>query len=368
MQEECKFFTKWVEEVKVCYNVTWFDDYLDCEINCFDCNKKIRFGDKVEINCILCSGEHYTVCGECNETKKTTRKMVIWDLFGGGQNSVYKTLKEFDLLNEYEIYTFDITPPQHDNQYCLDLSQDINVVIKELEKFPRPHIITSSPLCQSFSTVVSMKGGGTCFWKYNEDKTLLIERSKEEFEELKSGFTRKFIADKQLEIKRLGQKCIDNTIELIKHFKPKFWYIENPHKSLMWKYITLNKADWFNESPKYLNKALYGHYGFAIHKPTIFLSNIKMNLKSKKIPKMWDTFVDKDNVKWIYIVGKPEIKTRYTNGRSFMIARLNQLATNKEDFVEYGSDKKFSESGPASAIPHKLIKEILSYFKEKKYD
>lgn len=287
-------------------------------------------------------------------------KKIIFDFFGGGQNSVFNTLKEFNLLNEYEIYTFDITPPQHNKQYYLDLSQDINIIIKELEKFPKPDIITASPLCQSFSCILSMKGGGTCFWKLNNDKTLLIEREREEFNKLKSGFTAKLDADKQLEIKILGQKCIDNTIELIKHFQPKYYYIENPASSLMWKYITLNKKDWFNENPKYLNKANYGQYGFLINKPTIFLSNTKMELKNKKIPKMWDIYTDENNIKWAYIKDRPDVKTKYQNSRSFMIASLNKLI-NKEQYTNYGSDKKFSESGPASAIPHKLIKHILSY-------
>ena len=288
-------------------------------------------------------------------------KKIIWDLFGGGQNSVYKTIKEYNLLEEYEVYTFDITKPQHSKQFVLDLASDN--VIEELSKFPKPDIITASPLCQSFSIILSMKGGGTCFWKLNEDKTLLVERSIEEFERIKSGFTKQLFANKQLEIKRLGERCINNTIKIIDYFKPKYFYIENPTSSLMWKYITLNQKDWFEKEPKkYLNKSSYIHYGFVIHKPTIFLSNVKMDLKHNRAPKLWDIMVDENGKKWSYIVHKPEVRCPYKNSRSFVIASLNQLI-NKDEYTHHGSKQEFSESGPASAIPHKLIYEILKCFK-----
>jgi hypothetical protein len=39
---------------------------------------------------------------------------------------------------------------------------DIVKLFKSL-KVPKPDIITSSTLCQSFSNVLSLVGGGTCF-------------------------------------------------------------------------------------------------------------------------------------------------------------------------------------------------------------
>ena len=38
----------------------------------------------------------------------TYPKIVVWDLFGGGQNSVYEALKDNSV---YDIYTFDVTKP-----------------------------------------------------------------------------------------------------------------------------------------------------------------------------------------------------------------------------------------------------------------
>ena len=119
------------------------------------------------------------------------------------------------LLELYDIYTFDITEPIHDQQFKIDLAQDH--IVEKFKQFPKPDIIVASPLCQSFSCVLNMKGGGTCFWKFNDAKTKLIERSVKEFEALKSGFTKNLKADVQLFIKRLGQKWIDNTIALLNH-------------------------------------------------------------------------------------------------------------------------------------------------------
>ena len=209
------------------------------------------------------------------------KKKIIWDLFGGGQNSVFLTLKDLGLLKFYDVYTFDITEPIHDKQFKIDLAQ--NNIIEIFSQFPEPDIIVASPLCQSFSCVLNMKGGGTCFWKFNKNKTKLIERSIKEFELLKSGFTKNLKADVQLFIKRLGQKCIDNTIELIKHYKPKYWYIENPRQSLMWKYIQLNRKDFFDSENQYFNECSYGKYGYFTTKATIFLSNVPMNLMKGKI-------------------------------------------------------------------------------------
>jgi hypothetical protein len=70
-------------------------------------------------------------------------------------------LQEAKLLDIFDIYTFDITEPTRKKHYKLDLSQDN--IVEIFEKFPKPDIIVASPLCQSFSCVLNMKGGGTCF-------------------------------------------------------------------------------------------------------------------------------------------------------------------------------------------------------------
>lgn len=305
------------------------------------------------------------------------KKKVIWDLFGGGQNSVFHTLKEYNLLDKYEILTFDVTDPIHNNQFKVDLSQ--KNIVELFKKYPKPDIIVSSPLCQSFSCVLNMKGGGTCFWKLNKTKTKLIERSVKEFEELKNGFTKNLKADVQLFIKRLGKKCIDNTIELIKYYQPKYFYIENPKHSLMWKYIKLNRKDFFNDFEMFLNEASYGKYGYFTTKSTFFLSNVKMNLKKGKIDPPYH-IEEIDGQKYYVLNDDSSIKMRRDlDSRMMGIAHLNKIIKARKaksgmgamDFIQRGqspnqknkkSNEQICESGPASAIPHKLINEIISYF------
>ena len=304
-------------------------------------------------------------------------KLIVWDLFGGGQNSVYLSLKEANRLDFYDVYTFDITEPIHDQQFKIDLAQDH--IVEKFKQFPKPDIIVASPLCQSFSCVLNMKGGGTCFWKFNEDHTKLIERSVNEFEALKSGFTKNLKADVQLFIKRLGQKCIDNTIALIQHYQPRYWYIENPKQSLMWKYIQLNRSDWFDPLKYYLNETSYGKYGYFTTKATIFLSNVPMNLLKGKIEPPYT--IETINGEKYYVL-KDDVKTKVRfdlDSRMIGLASVNKMIKARNvksgmgamDFIQrkntpHQKNKKtneqISESGPASAIPHSLIQAIFSHF------
>lgn len=51
-------------------------------------------------------------------------KKVIWDLMGGGCNSLRKALKTKHILNKYDVYTFDIVKQSNGfNNIVLDLSK-----------------------------------------------------------------------------------------------------------------------------------------------------------------------------------------------------------------------------------------------------
>ena len=271
-------------------------------------------------------------------------KLIIWDLFGGGQNSIYHTVKEFNL--PFEVFTFDITEPTRQQHIKQDLTVDN--IIEVLAQYPKPDIIVASPLCQSFSQVLQMKGGGTCFWK--KENGLLVERSVAEFEQLKSGFTKYLNANTQLQIKRIGEKCINNTLRIIEHFKPQFWYIENPANSLMWYYIMNNKQEWlFKNGPVYTNKTFYNNYGFIIQKATIFLSNIDLHLKHEKINYKFDKEVI-NNVVYYKLDGVKQ-------SRSGLVKNLNkQFANNSK------TTKDNKEADSRSAIPYRLLADILTQF------
>lgn len=275
-------------------------------------------------------------------------KKIIWDLFGGGVNSVYHALKNND---DFEVYTFDLVPEtEHQNQHVIDLSKKFQDLKEYFSKLPKPDIIVASPLCQSFSSVLTMKGGGTCFWEYeNESKTSLKERSIENFNLLKSGFTKNLKSEKQLFLKRLGEKCINNTIDLIKEFKPKYFYIENPKNSLIWKYIQFNRNDFF-KNDFIFNKCFYSAYGYSQPKPTIFLSNINFELDNtnhlKKITENgYKIFVDK-------------------NGNQVSKMRNGDRLDPKNRTAKFKTQGTFQakEAALVSHIPKKLIRTIFEKF------
>ncbi|KNG79510.1 C5 methylase (MAV1virus-like) protein [Mycoplasma sp. HU2014] len=305
-------------------------------------------------------------------------KIIVWDLFGGGQNSVYNSINENEKIRDlFEVYTWDVTEPTREHHYKLDLSSDD--IVELFKGYPKPDIIVASPLCQSFSCVLSMKGGGTPFWKLNENKDLVIERSVEEFEQLKNGFTKNLKADVQLFIKRLGQKCLDNTIELIKYYKPKLFYIENPKNSMMWKYIKLNRKDFFDENNHFLNEASYGKYGFLTTKATYFYSNLRLELKKGRIePPYYVKEIDGE--KYYVLKDDESVKLkRDLDSRMIGLASISKIIKARKvksgmgamDFIQRSKtpvqknkmvNEQICEAGPASAIPHDLVNDIFEQF------
>ncbi len=76
----------------------------------------------------------------------------------------------------------------------------------------------------------------------------------------------------------LGESTIGATIKIINHFKPRVWVIENPQTSLTWKF---QRHHWdFHGHENLTNYASYDA-NFSL-KPTIFKSNIKLSLKTKR--------------------------------------------------------------------------------------
>lgn len=184
-------------------------------------------------------------------------KIIVWDLFGGDNCSVRKSLDD----SIYEIYTFDIK-----NGY--DLSNDISY----LDSFPKPDIITASPPCESWS-IADCAGR---IW--NNDLTLKDENYYYEYNK-NCQPNKKRCYLKKVKSAELAIKLIVNTTFIINKYKPKYWYIENPQSSLIWKYIKVN-----NLILGFDNIAWYGTYDLSFSKkPTNFLSNINLNLRKEKV-------------------------------------------------------------------------------------
>ena len=213
----------------------------------------------------------------------------VWNMFGGLNNSVRIAIN--DILNPdgkdneklYDILTFDILEKdKHGNtNIVLDLTQDFEKLKVILSKFPKPDIITGSPMCNAFSQARRLPNGNHCFVK--DDNGTMLLRTKESLlyedgRNKRNGITN---YDKMVVTRTNGMKAITNLIRIIEYFKPKYFYIENPKNSMMWDYIrqTLTSST-FNIDDLYLNSTYYGNYGSVYVKPTTFLSNINLELNT----------------------------------------------------------------------------------------
>lgn len=76
----------------------------------------------------------------------------------------------------------------------------------------------------------------------------------------------------------IGESTIGATIEIINHFSPKVWVIENPQTSKTWEF---QRNHWNFKGNE--NLAYYSSYDKNFSKkPTIFKSNIELKLKKEK--------------------------------------------------------------------------------------
>ena len=215
--------------------------------------------------------------------------MTIWALFDSGNGCYYKVAKEMGI----ECLSFGIDIESKNNHFIeLDLSNfsrlfGTDELFTVLDKYKKPDLIIASPPCESWSIASAMSEGNACW------KTIFFDNlfgrlpitdfaiwKKFEYKNKQYNFEKQFI-------KRInGELCTFNLIEIIKKYQPKYWVIENPATSKIWNYIT----EVLDFNLPYKNKTYYSDYGFDIQKPTIFASNIFLNLsKQGKASKIrWD--------------------------------------------------------------------------------
>lgn len=141
-----------------------------------------------------------------------------------------------------------------------------------MSSLPKPDIILASPPCESWS-------GADCNGKMCrsiDDKYTWIVKNRKFYEEYnKTCHPVKHRFFEQKERGRIiGESTVGATIMIIEHFKPKVWIIENPKTSKTWEFQE-NHWNFIGE----MNATYYSTYdnSFSL-KPTIFKSNIKLNL------------------------------------------------------------------------------------------
>lgn len=212
------------------------------------------------------------------------KKLILWALFDDGNCSYKKSIqKYFD--GEFEVHCIGINNKPFDDSvnykyHKIDLSLTNFGLLRELSKLPKPDIILASPPCESWSTADC---GGRMFMSI--DKEWWHVKNRDFYNEYNKKCHpvkhRQFL---QKETSRIvGENTIGATIMIIEHYakrnKKLIWAIENPATSKTWEY---QKEHWCFRF--YENKTYYSCYDKTFSpKPTIFKSNIKLNLKDKKI-------------------------------------------------------------------------------------
>lgn len=150
-------------------------------------------------------------------------------------------------------------------------------MLKQLKELPHPDVILASPPCESWS---GADCGGRMITKIDKNGDIYIHSSKyyDEYNKTCHPVKRRYFIQKE-KSRIIGESTVGGTIEIINHFKPKVWVIENPKTSKMWDF---QKYHWNFEG--IMNDTYYSSYDKSFStKPTIFKSNIKLNLKKEKI-------------------------------------------------------------------------------------
>jgi hypothetical protein len=202
--------------------------------------------------------------------------MIIWSLFDSGNGCYSQVFSQKEGVTNISV-GMDKERGTSDTHLNIDLA-DLSAyfgkskLIAELEKLPKPDVIIASPPCESWSLASAMSGGNAC-WHHKKGESFKI-REKKEYE------TVQFKQEKSFYTRMNGELTVFNLIQIIKHFQPKIYIIENPAHGKIWEYI----EEVIGFHLEYDNLTYYNNYGFDVRKPTRFKSNINLELKQDKIP------------------------------------------------------------------------------------
>ena len=215
------------------------------------------------------------------ERERESKPTIIWALYDDAQSSYKKAISKFFKDKNLQVHSIginDVHFPKSNKYFYhrIDLSLNNFNLIKELNKLPKPDVILASPPCESWS-------GADCAGKMTRSidskGNWVVMNSKyyEQYNKTCHPVKRRYFINKE-RTRLIGESTIGGTIEIIQHFKPRVWVIENPKTSKTWEF---QKHHWNFDG--ILNDTYYSSYNseFSL-KPTIFKSNIKMQLKKSK--------------------------------------------------------------------------------------
>lgn len=203
-------------------------------------------------------------------------------MYDDAESSYKNAIKQHFSHLEIEVHSVginDIKFPKSNKYFYhrIDLSLSNFNLLKQLkDELPKPDIILASPPCESWS---GADCNGKMFRSIDEKGNWFVNNRKyyDEYNKNAHPVKRRYFEQKERG-RILGESTIGATIEIIEHFKPKVWVIENPQTSKTWLF---QKYHWNFYGIE--NLTYYSSYDNNFSpKPTIFKSNIKLNLKKEK--------------------------------------------------------------------------------------
>lgn len=203
-------------------------------------------------------------------------------MYDDAESSYKKAIKKHFSKQDIEVHSIGINDVKFSEKdkyfyHRIDLSLNNFNLIKQLSNLPKPNIILASPPCESWS-------GADCDGKMtrsidgNGNWVVMNSKFYDQYNQKCHPVKRRYFVNKE-RTRLIGESTIGGTIEIINHFKPKVWVIENPKTSKTWDF---QKYHWNFDG--IMNDTYYSSYdkNFSL-KPTIFKSNIKLNLKKERI-------------------------------------------------------------------------------------
>lgn len=223
--------------------------------------------------------------------------MIIWSLFDSGNGSYAKVAETIPHIENYSIGI----DRQNQNDHFINLNLadysklfGEDELINTLSKLPQPDLIIASPPCESWSVASAMDRGNAC-WKQEQADSLFSPQtplSKFTVRDYRDYERYQFKPEKSLMTRINGELTIFNTIRIIRHFKPKYYIIENPAHGRIWEYI--ERVLGFKV--EYENLTYYNNWDYPVKKPTKFGSNLNLNLTTEYVKQE----VEFRELKWSY--------------------------------------------------------------------
>jgi site-specific DNA-cytosine methylase len=184
--------------------------------------------------------------------------MKLLELFAGSR-SVGKVAEKMG----FEVWSCDISKFEGIN--------DVSDILKfDYDKVPFiPDVIWASPPCESWS-IACAASGGNVYWESVKDKHKTVGiKPREDFTGNSSCNIWK-TPEKVAKVRDMYVSLLEKTFEIIEHYQPKVWFIENPVGYMRF---------YVKDRVPFANVASYCQYGFPYRKNTNIFSNVKLDVK-----------------------------------------------------------------------------------------